>query len=306
MGKVRGMEMSVREAAGRSFGTLPTIGCDMDSSDLALLTTLDALLQESSVSRAADRLGLSTPAVSHALSRLRDRFDDPLLVRAGRAMVLTPRAVELAPRVRNAITHAEQVFSEPDSVDLMTVQREFALSATDYVMTLVGHAFSSRVGEEAPNVDLRILLNAVDDPQRLRRGESDLAIGIYADLPPELRTRPVIEDRLVCVVRGDHPEVGRTDDATKVRQAGACPGRASRTPRGLRGPVASGARGDTSGRASAAFLRSGAADDGEFELRADHLRTDCSTPRRLSQPEGPCPTPPARTLRVEHGVASSI
>lgn len=180
----------------------------MDSSDLALLTTLDALLQESSVSRAAERLGLSTPAVSHALSRLRDRFDDPLLVRAGRSMVLTPRAVELAPRVRNAITHAEQVFSEPDAVDLMTVERAFALSATDYVMTLVGHAFSARVSEEAPYVDLRILLNAVDDPQRLRRGESDLAIGIYADLPPELRTRPVIEDRLVCVVRDDHPDVG--------------------------------------------------------------------------------------------------
>ncbi|MEZ4433755.1 MAG: LysR family transcriptional regulator, partial [bacterium] len=82
----------------------------MDPTDLAALATLDALLQEGSVSGAARRLGLSTPAVSHALARLRDRLADPLLVRAGRGMVLTPRAQALKPQVHAALTVARQVF----------------------------------------------------------------------------------------------------------------------------------------------------------------------------------------------------
>jgi len=172
-----------------------------------MLATLDALLQESSVSGAARRVGLSTPAVSHALARLRDRLGDPLLVRAGRGMVLTPRAEALAPVVRDALAHAEQVFAAGE-VDLERVERELTISLTDYVMTLVGDDFGARVRRGAPGIDLRFLLNAPDDPERLRRGDTDLAVGIYGSLPPELRTRPVIEDRLVCVVREGHPDVG--------------------------------------------------------------------------------------------------
>lgn len=84
--------------------------------DLASLATLDALLQTSSVTRAADRLGLSVPAVSHALAKLRLRFDDPLLVRAGRGMVLNPRAEALAPRVRATVAAGERVCVEPRRV----------------------------------------------------------------------------------------------------------------------------------------------------------------------------------------------
>jgi len=179
----------------------------MEPSDLALLATLDALLQESSVTNAARRVGLSTPAVSHALARLRERLDDPLLVRAGRGMVRTPRAEALAPVVREAMSRAEKVF-EREELDLARVEREVTLSVTDYVLALVGNDFSARVQDGAPGVDLRFLLNAADDPARLRRGDTDLAVGIYGRLPPELRTRPLIEDRLVCAVREDHPTVG--------------------------------------------------------------------------------------------------
>lgn len=181
----------------------------MESSDLALLTALDALLDESSVTRAARRLGLSTPATSHALARLRERLDDPLLVRAGRSMILTPRAEALKPRVRDALASAEQVFDDPGELDLSSLERTFAISLTDYVLMTIGETVESTLATEAPGVSLRLLLNAVDDADRLRRGDSDLAVGIYAKLPPEVRTRPLLTDRFVCVVREGHPQVKR-------------------------------------------------------------------------------------------------
>ncbi|MEZ4454408.1 MAG: LysR family transcriptional regulator [Nannocystaceae bacterium] len=181
----------------------------MEPSDLAALATLDALLQEGSVSGAARRLGLSTPAVSHALARLRERFDDPLLVRAGRAMVLTPRAEALRPRVRDAVSIAGRVFEDPGEFDPARLERAFTVSMTDYVLLVFGGAFEAALGEAAPGLDLRVIANAADDPERLRAGDTDLAVGIYGDLPPELRTRPIITERLVCVVREDHPSVRR-------------------------------------------------------------------------------------------------
>jgi len=176
----------------------------MEPSDAAALLTLDALLQESSVTRAAKKLGLSTPAVSHALARLRDRFGDPLLVRAGRSMVLTPRAETLRPMVRDAVTTAQRVFERGIEFDPATVERSFTITATDYVLTAFGAELDRRV-REAPGLALRFISNSVDDAEMLRRGDTDLAIGIYASLPPELKTRKVIADRLVCVLREGHP-----------------------------------------------------------------------------------------------------
>jgi DNA-binding transcriptional LysR family regulator len=179
----------------------------LESSDLSALATLDALLQESSVSRAARRLGLSTPAVSHALARLRERFDDPLLVRAGKSMVLTPRAEVLRPQVRDAIAVASRVFEASGEMEPSELERTFTLSTTDYVLSVFGRALDERVRREAPGVRLRFLPNALDDADRLRRGDSDLAVGIYGDLPPELKTRTLFTERLVCVVRKGHPTV---------------------------------------------------------------------------------------------------
>ncbi|MEQ9500633.1 MAG: LysR family transcriptional regulator [Deltaproteobacteria bacterium] len=181
----------------------------MESTDLAALTTLDALLQEGSVTKAALRLGLSAPAVSHALSRLRERFEDPLLVRAGRSMVLTPRAEQLRPLVRDAILVADRVFEAPAEFEPSRLERRFVMSATDYVLTVLGTDFDERLTEAAPQLDLVVIPNAVDDADRLRDGDTDLAVGIYGELPPELRTRPLITDRLVCVVREGHPAVRR-------------------------------------------------------------------------------------------------
>ena len=123
----------------------------MEPSDLAALATLDALLQESSVTRAAKRLGLSTPAVSHALSRLRDRFEDPLLVRAGRTMVLTPRAEALKSLVRDAVSVAGRVFADPADADPARLQRTLRVSMTDYVLLIFGGALDAALQHAAPH-----------------------------------------------------------------------------------------------------------------------------------------------------------
>jgi len=181
----------------------------MQPSDFGSLAALHALLTEASVSGAAKRLCLSTPAMSHALNRLRDRFDDPLLVRAGRGMVLTPRAEALRPHVEDAVAAASLVFRPPEREELARAVRSYTLALSDYVTTLIGAGLDQSVRDQAPNVDLRFLLNAPDDPDRLRQGEVDVIVGIYGRLPPEVKRRRVVSDRLVTVVRRAHPKIGK-------------------------------------------------------------------------------------------------
>ena len=174
-----------------------------------MLGTIDALLQEGSVSGAARRLGLSTAAVSHALAKIRDRVGDPLLVRAGRAMVLTPRALALRPAVRAAVLAAEAALAADRPFAPAQLERAFVVRASDHVLTVLGVELDRRVHEAAPRARLRFVANGLDDAAALRDGSADLAIGIYATLPPELRTRQLLTDRFVCVVRAAHPTVGK-------------------------------------------------------------------------------------------------
>lgn len=179
----------------------------MQHLDLNLLPILEALLQEESVTKAAKRVGLSTSAMSHALSRLRDQVRDPLLVRAGRGMVLTPRALALKPEVHAALEGARRVLDPRDSFDPQALRREFRVHATDHVLTILGGALDTWIAERAPHVVLRFLPSSPHDPEALREGSVDLTVGIYQNLPPELRTRALFSDELVCVVRKDHPAV---------------------------------------------------------------------------------------------------
>ncbi|MFO0577203.1 MAG: LysR family transcriptional regulator [Polyangia bacterium] len=175
------------------------------AADLALLAPLDALLQEGSVTRAARRIGLSTPAMSHALARIRARLCDPLLVRAGRTMVLTPRAEALKPRVRTVVAEAAQLLVPERPLSPRDFAKSFVVHATDHILTVLGVELDEVVRAEAPGVTLRFVPNTADDPAALRDGSADLSIGIYGDLPPELRTRPLLTDRFVCVVREQNP-----------------------------------------------------------------------------------------------------
>jgi len=179
----------------------------MQPSDLALLGTLDALLQEGSVTGAARRLGLSTPAVSHALANIRDRLGDPLLVRAGRAMVLTPRARALRDKVHAAVAAAETALAPDRPFAPAELTAMFTILATDHVLTVLGVELDAAVAAAAPRARLRFLPNTPDDATALREGGADLAIGIYKALPPELRTRKLLTDRFACVVRARHPRV---------------------------------------------------------------------------------------------------
>jgi DNA-binding transcriptional LysR family regulator len=181
----------------------------MESRDLSLLLTIDALLQEGNVTLAARRLGLSTPAASHALARIRERLGDPLLVRSGRSMTLTPRAEELRPLVRNLVEEARRVLSLPGSFEPSALSRTFTIFATDQALLVLGPWVDRLVRVEAPDVTLRFLPSVADDWIPLRDGTADLSVCLPGPFPPEFRTRQLLTERFVCVVRRDHPRVGR-------------------------------------------------------------------------------------------------
>lgn len=182
---------------------------NMESRDLGLLLALDALLQEENVTLAARRLGLSTPAASHALARIRERLEDPILVRAGRKMVLTPRAEQLRPQVRSLVEEATRILGAAVPFAPRDLDRSFTVYTTDHVLLILGSTVDRILHAEAPGVRLRFLPSMVDDWIPLRDGQADLSVCILGHFPPEFRTRQLFTDRFVCVVREGHPRVGK-------------------------------------------------------------------------------------------------
>jgi DNA-binding transcriptional LysR family regulator len=173
--------------------------------DLNLLVALDALLEEGSVTGAAARLRLSEPAMSRTLARIRTALGDPVLVRAGRGMVPTPRAVAVRDEVHALLARAQAVFAPPGEPDLSTLDRTFTLLASD-IATSIGAELLQRVSGEAPGVRLRFLGESPDtETAQLRSGRVDLDIGVVTDPPPEIRVEPLATDRMVPVVRAGHP-----------------------------------------------------------------------------------------------------
>ena len=181
----------------------------MEPRDLGLLLTLDALLQESNVTMAGRRLGLSTPAASHALARIRERLGDPILVRAGRGMVLTPRAEQLRPMVRSLVEEATRVLDAATPFSPRALARTFTIYTTDHVLLVLGPVVDRILRAEAPEVTLRFLPSVVDDWIPLRDGAADLSVCILGHFPQEFRTRKLFTDRFICAVRQGHPKVGK-------------------------------------------------------------------------------------------------
>jgi len=181
----------------------------MESRDLGLLLTLDALLQEANVTLAGRRLGLSPPAMSHALARIRERLGDPILVRAGRRMVLTPRAEALRPQVRSLVEEAKAVLDLAAPFSARELRRVFTVFTTDHVLLVLGPALDRILREEAPEVTLRFLPSVADDWVPLRDGAADLSVCILGHFPQDFRTRKLFTDRFICAVREGHPRVGR-------------------------------------------------------------------------------------------------
>lgn len=178
----------------------------MAKPDLNLLVTLDVLLAESSVARAAKRLHLSPSAMSRALARLRETTGDPLLVRAGRGLVPTPRALELRERVGQLVDDAEAVLRPAEAVDLATLARTFTLRTSEGFPETFGPALIARASAEAPSVRLRFVNKPDKDSAPLRDGSVDLETGVVEEsIGPEVRTRSLFRDRYVGVVRTGHP-----------------------------------------------------------------------------------------------------
>ena len=178
----------------------------MSTPDLNLLFTLNALLAEGSVAAAARRLRLSPSAMSRSLARLRTATGDPLLVRAGRGLVPTPRALELRERVRLLVDEAEAALRPATRPDLRQLTRSFTVRASEGYAETFGPGLIARIAGEAPGVQLRFVSKTDKEGRLLRDGAVDLETGVVAGTAsPELRVQALFQDRFVGVVRSGHP-----------------------------------------------------------------------------------------------------
>lgn len=173
--------------------------------DLNLLTTLDALLDEQSVTGAAERLHLSEPAVSRTLGRIRAATGDPILVRSGRAMRPTPRALEMHEEVRSLVLRARAVLSPATQLDVAALERTFTIRSHDALTSALAPALLDRVSSVAPGVRFRFLGEPSLDTADLGRGLVDLEIGSTASGPGDIAFEHVADDRLVGLARRGHP-----------------------------------------------------------------------------------------------------
>jgi len=188
--------------------------------DLSLIEALDALLAESSVTKAAARLHTSAPAMSRALARLRRAFDDPLLVRAGRDLVPTARALELRGEVHTVATRARALFSNANVTDPRTAVRMFDLQVSDMLSTMFIPPLIHDLRVQAPGISLRLRPETLGDTPTLREGLVDLEIGIIGKGEPEIRSETLLTDTLIGVVRPNHP-LARARTVTPQRFAAA-------------------------------------------------------------------------------------
>jgi len=178
----------------------------MSIPDLNLLLTLDVLLAEGSVAGAARRLRLSPSAMSRTLARLRETTGDPLLVRAGRALVPTPHALALRERTGALVQEAQALLRPAEQINLQTLERLFTLRNSEGFVETFGAALIARVAREAPGVRLRFVQKPDKDSTPLRQGSVDLETGVVeGNTAPELRVQALFRDRIVGVVRAGHP-----------------------------------------------------------------------------------------------------
>lgn len=165
--------------------------------DLNLLTSLDAILDERNVTRAAKRLGVSQPAVSHSLRRLRELLGDPLLVRSRAGMTPTPRAIELRPAVRAALDAADVVLRAAPAFDPANAARTFTIAMGDQQSFVLLPRLVERLDREAPNIQLDVR----PPPTNAFGGDVDLSLGVFFDAPSNTRNEPLWHEEFVCVLR---------------------------------------------------------------------------------------------------------
>jgi DNA-binding transcriptional LysR family regulator len=175
------------------------------SVDLNLLVALEALLSEQHVTRAAERVGLSQPAMSNALGRLRGMFGDELLVRTATGMQATPRAVELAEPLRQVLRQVERVLESDAGFDPESSERAFTIRMSDILAFLILPPLLARKPAASRMAYTILHLPPADTVEALERDEIDVAISMGLDHSSSIRAEKMLTDRMVCVMRASHP-----------------------------------------------------------------------------------------------------
>jgi len=192
---------------------------DLENFNLNLLVALDGLLSQRSVTAAAKRARVTPSAMSHSLSELRDLLADPLLVRSGRGMVLTPRAEALVGPLHALLKDAERLLRGGAQFDPRTTSRRFVIAAPDFIATLLLPQLLEALAREAPAISLEIVPSVRRaNAWLLETGEVDLALGAIVDEAPGIRRADLYTDSFACAVRKGHPHVrGGLDIDTYVK-----------------------------------------------------------------------------------------
>ncbi|WP_394832792.1 LysR family transcriptional regulator [Pendulispora rubella] len=191
---------------------------DLRGLDLNLVLALHALLVERHVTRAAKRLGLTQSATSHALARLRTKLRDPLLVRAGKGMVVSPRAEAMLGPLERALADIARIVASPAPFDPASAQMRFTIGTSDYIELVLMPKLLARIWSEAPGVDVRIISDPRPWGDSLTEGRADLVLGlpqhgipdfdipaIGIATPSGILAKSLFRERFVCVLRKGHP-----------------------------------------------------------------------------------------------------
>lgn len=185
------------------------IGSRLETSEIRLLRVFLVLMSERSVSRASHRLGLSQPATSHLLARLRQVLQDPVLIRSRQGMVPTERASEIEAQAREIIDAYDRLTAPAKRFDAASSRRTFIISAPEYAERLLLSPLLRHLRAVAPNIYLAV---RAPDPERayeqLERGEIDLRIAWLPSPSKSLRSVQLFQDRLVCIADKKHPKIG--------------------------------------------------------------------------------------------------
>lgn len=180
----------------------------MQLPDMNLLVALDALLDEGSVVGAARRMNLSPAAMSRTLTRIREALGDPVLVRAGRGLVPTPKALELRAQVHELVEQAAMLFRSAGTIDLSSLQRRFNVRANDFFVGVYGGRLIDILERQAPLCELRFVPEGDGDDEALREGRIDLRISNTRPLSPEVKVQNLFTTNFVGLVREGHPLLG--------------------------------------------------------------------------------------------------
>ncbi|ROU01618.1 LysR family transcriptional regulator [Marinobacter sp. R17] len=178
---------------------------DISRVDLNLLVYLDVLLREKNVTKAANHLGITQPAMSNGLRRLRDLFGDPLLVRTSEGMTATERARELKPLVRNVLADIERAVQAKSEFDAAQSNRVFRIMASDYAESCLIPRVLRRIRQEAPNVTLDVLTPSDVSFPDVEQGRLDMAINRFDKLPQSFHQKTLWTEYFACLMSAQNP-----------------------------------------------------------------------------------------------------